>query len=150
MRVVKRLLAFAMCLLLPVGFTACDAKEKTLSEEELIKMLQKPTVMITVGSSHASGVIVRNDDSGIVIASVTHLMDGYDQGIIRFSDGHAGFADVVYCNAESDITLLKIKRSDMDAAFADSFITSPNEPVNSSFPVPSITFTSTLSISPPT
>ena len=109
-----------MCLLLPVSLTACGDGEKTLSEEELIKMLQKPTVMITVGSSHASGVIVRNDDSGIVIASVTHLMDGYDQGIIRFSDGHAGFADVVYCDAESDITLLRIKRSDMDVAFADS------------------------------
>ena len=109
-----------MCVLLSVGCVACGDKEKALSEEELIKMLQKPTVMITVGSSHASGVIVRNDDSGIVIATVTHLMDGYDQGIIRFFDGHAGFADVVYSDAASDITLLRIKRSDMDEAFADS------------------------------
>ena len=100
--------------------TSCGTKKKVLSEEELIQMLQKPTVMITVGSSHASGVIVKNDDSGIVIASVTHLMKGYDQGIIRFSDGHAGFADVLYSDETSDVTLLGIESSDMDASFAGS------------------------------
>ena len=121
MRVVKRLLALATVFLLITGvITACGTKKTELSEEELIKMLQKPTVMITVGSSHASGVIVRSDGSGVVIASVTHLMEGFEQGIIRFSDGHAGFADVVYCDKSTDVTLLKIKRSDMDEAFADS------------------------------
>ena len=86
-------------------------------------MLQKPTVMITVGSSHASGVIVRNDYAGVVLASVTHLLNGYEQGIIRFADGHAGFADIVYSDEKSDITLLKIDRSDMDKGFADSLET---------------------------
>ena len=111
-----------MCLLFTVSVSACESKETALTEEELIKMLQKPTVMITVGSSHASGVIVRNDVSGVVIATVTHLMEGYDQGIIRFFDGHAGFADVVYSDEATDITLLFIKRSDMDEAFADSLV----------------------------
>ena len=121
MRVAKRLLALAMMfLLITCVIGACGDKETVSSEEELIQMLQKPTVMITVGSSHASGVILEKNDAGIVIASVTHLMSGYDQGIIRFSDGHAGFADVVYCDEASDVTLLRIKRSDMDEAFADS------------------------------
>lgn len=122
MRVAKRLLTLLMCLLFTVSVSACESKETALTEEELIKMLQKPTVMITVGSSHASGVIVRNDVSGVVIATVTHLMEGYDQGIIRFFDGHAGFADVVYSDEATDITLLFIKRSDMDEAFADSLV----------------------------
>jgi len=122
MRVVKRLLTLLMCLLFTAGLTACGEKEAAPTEEELIKMLQKPTVMITVGSSHASGVIVRNDASGVIIATVTHLMAGYDQGIIRFFDGHAGFADVVYSDEATDITLLFIKRSDMDEAFADSLV----------------------------
>ncbi|MCR5722382.1 MAG: trypsin-like peptidase domain-containing protein [Lachnospiraceae bacterium] len=122
MRVVKRLMTLLMCLLFTVSVSACGEKETALTEEELIKMLQKPTVMITVGSSHASGVIVKNDASGVVIATVTHLMTGFDQGIIRFFDGHAGFADVVYSDEATDITLLFIKRSDMDEAFADSLV----------------------------
>ena len=122
MRVVKRLMTLLMCLLFTVSVSACGEKETAPTEEELIKMLQKPTVMITVGSSHASGVIVRNDASGVIIATVTHLMAGYDQGIIRFFDGHAGFADVVYSDEATDITLLFIKRSDMDEAFADSLV----------------------------
>ena len=121
---VRRILALAGLFLLITGvINACGTKKASLSEEELIQMLQKPTVMITVGSSHASGVIIQNDDSGIVIATVTHLMEGYEQGIIRFSDGHAGFADVVYSDAATDVTLLKIKRSEMDEAFADSLET---------------------------
>ena len=122
MRVRKILTLLGAAFFCLCAVTACGKKEP-LSEEELIKNLQMPTVMITVGSYHASGVIIDNNDSGITIATVTHLMEGFDQGIIRFSDGHAGFADVVYSDAVSDVTLLKIKREDMDASFADSLKT---------------------------
>ena len=124
MRVFKRITLFTLFVLCLGGNVACGTKS-ALSEEELIKKLQKPTVMITVGSSHASGVIVKSDENGLVIASVTHLLNGYDQGIIRFSDGHAGFADVAYSDEKSDITLLTIDRSDMDAEFADSLEAAP-------------------------
>ena len=122
MRVLKFIKLCVIMLLCLSVFSACGTKS-AFSEEELINVLQKPTVMITVGSSHASGVIVRNDDKGLVLASVTHLLNGYEQGIIRFADDHAGFADVAYCDEKSDITLLTIKRSDMDASFADSLKT---------------------------
>lgn len=96
------------------------AEEIPMSEEELIEELRQPTVMITVGGFRATGVIIGNDNDGITIATVYHLMEGYDQGIVTFYGGKTGFADACYSSSENDICLLKIKREDMTPEFIDS------------------------------
>lgn len=98
-----------------------DDSDSTFDKEEF--SFAAPTVMITVGEYHASGVIISNNEEEIVIASVAHLLSGYDQGIITFTDMHAGFANVFYCCEEDDICLLSIKKSEMDKEFADALPT---------------------------
>ena len=100
--------------------SGCKPKEEPLTEEQFIDLLREPTVMITVGESRASGVIVGKDEECITIATVAHLMSGYDQGIITFCNGKTGFGDVFYCNEADDICLLKIAREDMTKEFVDT------------------------------
>lgn len=99
---------------------ACGSRKTELSEEELIEKLRMPTVMITVDEYRASGVIIGNDDDYITIATVAHLMEGFDQGIITFCGGKSGFANVFFLDTESDICLLRISKEDMTPEFADS------------------------------
>ncbi len=73
--------------------------------------------MITVGESHGSGVIGEITDSEIRICTVAHVVNGYDQGIITFSSGYVGFADVNYCDEKSDVAILTIEKAD----FAEDF-----------------------------
>lgn len=121
----KGFIRLCFVLVLFTAFTGCKKEpDKLQSEEEIIEALLAPTVMITVGDSHASGVIIENSSERIVIASVSHLTNGdYDQGIITFSDNHAGFADVMVDDAKLDVCLLSIKKSEMDASFAESLET---------------------------
>lgn len=110
-------------LLLSVLLTACKAKEQVTNEEDVIKSLLPTTVMITAGEYRASGVIIGKDDKEMTIASVAHLMSGYDQGIVRFYSGDVGFADVFCCDEASDIALMKIRKEDCDENFFDSIVT---------------------------
>lgn len=114
-------LFFGLFFLLMV--TACGDKKTELSEEELIEQLRQPTVMITVDEYRASGVIIGNDEDYVTIATVAHLMDGFDQGIITFCGGKSGFANVFFIDTESDICLLRIKKEDMTPEFANSLPT---------------------------
>lgn len=74
--------------------------------------------MITVGEMRASGVIVKNTDEKLLIISVAHLLDGYDQGIVTFLSGKVGFANVVYCDVSSDVAILEINKKDFTDDFA--------------------------------
>lgn len=118
----KRFVSFLLILSLAL-FSAGCGKNNTpskLSEEDLLHELVLPTVMITVGEFHASGVIIDKSEDEIVIASVAHLLEGYDQGIVTFSDMHVGFGNVFYCNEKDDICLLKIPRKDFDESYYET------------------------------
>lgn len=110
-------------LLVSVLLTACGHKEQAAKEDDVIESLLSATVMITVGDYRASGVIIGKDDKEMTIASVAHLMSGYDQGIVRFASGDVGFADVFCCDEASDIAILSIRKEDCDEAFYDSIHT---------------------------
>lgn len=118
----KRFVSFLLLLSVAIFFVGCGKNDtpSKLSEEDLLQELVLPTVMITVGEFHASGVIIDKSDEEIVIASVAHLLSGYDQGIITFSDMHVGFGNVFYCNEADDICLLRIPRTDFDEAYYES------------------------------
>ncbi len=110
----KKIFVLGMVFLLLM--TACTkATEKT--EEEIILSLLDQTVMITVGEYRASGVIIKETDENIIIASVAHLLSGYDQGIISFNQGKVGFADVFYCDDVSDIALLSMAKENLEEDF---------------------------------
>lgn len=124
----KRLVKLFFVLFSFAILLGCKQKENTsVSEEDLIQSLIPPTVMITVGSAHASGVIIENTAERIVIATVAHLCEGYDQGIVSFSDGHAGFGDVFFLDTKDDVCLLSIKKIDMDESFANSIIAAKSD-----------------------
>lgn len=117
----KRVTALFLGLFfLLLGASCGKASDEPISEEELLEKLRQPTVMITVEDYRATGVIIGNDDDYLTIATVAHLMDGYDQGIITFYGGKSGFADVFYCDTGNDICLMRIKKQDMTPGFAES------------------------------
>ncbi len=120
----RKLLLFLPLLVL----LGCGKKEnEAFNEEEFIQSLIPPTVMITVGFGHASGVIIENTDDRIVIATVAHLCEGFDQGIISFSDGHAGFGDVFFLDTKDDVCLMSIRKEDMDESFANSIVAAKSD-----------------------
>lgn len=115
-----------LCLLFSLMFVSCGTKESVdppKTEDEVIKSVIEPTVMITVGEYRATGVMISKDENRLLIASVAHLLEGFDQGIIRFYSGQAGFADVIYCDEASDVAILEIRMEDMDSEFAASLKT---------------------------
>lgn len=121
MKYFRRVTALFFGLFFLLSVSSCgNEKIEPITEEELLENLRQPTVMITVEEYRATGVIIGNDNEYITIASVAHLMDGYDQGIITFYGGKTGFADVFYCDTANDICLMRIKKTDMTPQFADS------------------------------
>ncbi len=108
---------FFSCLLVIFCFLNVSCAKEKESEEETIERLRNSVVMITVGESHGSGIIGEITDSKITIFTVAHVVAGYDQGIITFSSGYVGFADLAYCDEKSDVAILTIDKSN----FADDF-----------------------------
>lgn len=111
--------------MLMICLTACGKETETSvrSQEEVITSLIEPTVMITVGEYVATGVIVGNENGKITIYTVAHLTEGYDQGIIRFYDGKAGFADVTFFDEKTDVCIMSINTEDMDADYVSGIKT---------------------------
>ena len=118
MKTAKNIFTLFLALTFALSMCACG-KEKKITEET-IETLREPTVMITVGEMRASGVVVKNTDDKIIIISVAHLLEGYDQGIVTFLSGKVGFADVVYCDAASDVAIMQINKKDFTEDFAAS------------------------------
>ena len=84
-----------------------ETEEETYgSEEELVLSLMPCTVMVTAGENHASGVILEISDDEVTLITAGHLMEGYDQGIITFTTGNAGFGDVKYISDNPDICIM--------------------------------------------
>lgn len=108
-----------LALLMALSFCSCK-KEAVRTEEEIIETLIEPTVMITVGEKHATGVLVEKNEEKVTLFSVAHLMEGYDQGIVSFADGNVAFADVVYINSQNDICILEIESKYLSKDFYDS------------------------------
>ena len=110
---------FFSCLLVFLCFftVSCTGDKESETEEELIERLRNSVVLITEGESHGSGVIGEITDSEIYIYTAAHVVAGYDQGIITFSSGYVGFADVSCCDEKSDAAILTINKSD----FVDDF-----------------------------
>jgi len=116
----KKLYLTILCIMSMLFLSSCGTGKKAMTEAEIIDTLIEPTVRITVGNYRGTGVIIENDDEKITIASVAHLLTGYDQGIISFYSGKTGFADVFYCDEASDVCLLRISKEDMSEDFANS------------------------------
>jgi len=103
-----------------ISLTGCGKKEPIKTYDDLLKELRDVTVMINAGEDHASGVVIGNDGDTITIVTAAHLMEGFNQGIITFYDGKAGFADVVLCDTVTDICLLTMKCGDFADGYAES------------------------------
>lgn len=104
----------------PIGGPQENTASLHNTENELLERLRSSVVMITVGEYHGSGVIVENDGKMLTIATVAHLMEGYDQGIITFKGGKVGFGDVVYINREKDLSFLSVSCDDLGEDILDA------------------------------
>ncbi len=89
-------------------------KDPEMTQEEFVMTLMPSTVMVTAGESHASGVIIDINDERIAIVTAGHLMQGYDQGIITFYTGNAGFGNVRFISENPDICILEFERKYLD------------------------------------
>ena len=111
-RIILLLWVFLLCL------SSCGTQKvnnaKPLSDEELIEYVRPSVIMVTVGTKHASGVIVSIDDDYITMLTAGHLMEGYDQGIVTFYTDDVGFADVEYISQNPDICIMRIAREYLD------------------------------------
>lgn len=87
---------------------------KPMSEEEVIDLMRRATVKITVGEKSGSGVILEITDERVTLVTCFHLMQGYEQGIISFCSGQVGFADVVHMTKAPDLCFLTFNRKDLD------------------------------------
>ncbi|MCQ2519489.1 MAG: serine protease [Lachnospiraceae bacterium] len=96
------------------ALTDSEASGKTLSEEELFDKIRNSVVMVTAGEKHASGIIVDITNEKVVMLTAGHLMTGFDQGIITFATGNAGFGDVVYISENPDLCILSFKTECID------------------------------------
>jgi len=126
MKITTDILILLACLLLLAGCGNIENKDEPTTKEhenietevtnktsdDIIADLRESTVMIYAGELHGTGVVIGNDGETITLASVAHLMKGYDQGIVTFFSGKTGFANVVYIDDYSDICLLTMKVSD--------------------------------------
>lgn len=101
----KWLLLAAACVI-----TACTKASET---EVSLENIRSASVKIVVGERYGSGIIVDNNGEELTIATVWHLLEGYDQGIVSFIDGKTGFGDVVKVKADKDLCFLSMKTSDL-------------------------------------
>lgn len=112
-----------VCVIIVVlSFSGCGTSKTEDTLEDTLDRIRNATVMVTVGEDHATGVIVGNDNNFITIATVSHLLNGYDQGIITFFNGKAGFADVKSCNAVLDVCILAIDTRLLDSDFVSNIV----------------------------
>lgn len=127
-----RLLTICAALVILLGiflgfFFYVKGKTKTepidyskLSDEEKVMILRKNTVMITVGEYHGTGVIIEKNDTDIIIVTTYHLMEGYNQGIVTFSDNNVGMGNVLACFPEWDLCFLGFNSKDFDKEVLDA------------------------------
>lgn len=109
--------AVALHKLLTVNVLPAAGDE--MSEQGLIEALRNSAVTVTVGEYHGSGVIVLVNDREIRVITSAHLMEGYEQGIVSFANGKAGFGNVSGYYADRDFCILSLLRQDMAEDFCD-------------------------------
>lgn len=80
------------------------------TEDELLSFLRKQTVKITCGEKHASGIIYEINDDSVILLTAGHLCGDYEQGIIEFSTGNAGFGDIEVVTETPDMAILSFSR----------------------------------------
>lgn len=76
------------------------------TDDELVDYVRPMVVMVTAGENHASGVIADISEDYVTVFTAGHLMEGYDQGIITFYTGNAGFGDVCYVSENPDLCIM--------------------------------------------
>ncbi len=89
---------------------------KTVSDEEFAISLMPCAVMVNAGEAQGSGVILDISNEMVTIVTAGHLMNGYNQGIITFNTGQAGFADVKYCSDKPDICIMTFSTDYIDSS----------------------------------
>ncbi len=99
--------------------TGCTTK-KEIDPETILENIRKVTVMVYVEDSHASGVIVSNLDDVILIATVSHLVEGHDQAIITMPGGETVFGNVICLDSMKDTALLQIEKQYLDENFINN------------------------------
>lgn len=99
--------------------TGCTTK-KEIDPETILENIRKVTVMVYVEDSHASGVIVSNLDDVILIATVSHLVEGHDQAIITMPGGETVFGNVICLDPMKDTALLQIEKQYLDENFINN------------------------------
>lgn len=110
----KRLTFILLSLILLI--TGC-AKSDTPTTEEVLEAVSPSVVMIYVEQSHGSGVIYADCDDRIKIATVAHLVAGYDQAIITMSGGETVFGNVEFYDKGKDIAIVSVEKQYLDAEF---------------------------------
>lgn len=89
-------------------------EETEMHPEDVIKELRTCTVQVTAGEHHGSGVILDISDKEVTVLTAGHLMLGYDQGIISFYNGFAGFGNVRYVAENPDLCILSFETKYLD------------------------------------
>lgn len=104
---VMLLIFFGLSLLCGCSNQAKETAENEFSSvDELVEFIRVSTVMVTAGEKHASGLILGIDEKEVTIVTAGHLMEGFNQGIITFSTGNAGFGDVRFVSENPDLCIM--------------------------------------------
>lgn len=100
-------------------FTGCSSKTEK-DPEATLESIRNVTVMVNVEGRHASGIVVANLDDYILVATVSHLVEGYDQAIITMPGGETVFGNVVSLDPMKDTSLLQIEKQYLDENFINN------------------------------
>ena len=118
-RIMIKKIIVPIILSLILLLTGCTTK-KEIDPETILENIRKVTVMVYVEDSHASGVIVSNLDDVILIATVSHLVEGHDQAIITMPGGETVFGNVICLDPMKDTALLQIEKQYLDENFINN------------------------------
>ena len=113
----KVILSIVLSLILLLA--GCSSK-KQADEETILDNIRKVTVMIYVEDSHGSGVVVSDCGDGIIVATVSHLVQGHDQAIITMPGGETIFGNVISFDSMKDTALIKIEKQYLDENFINN------------------------------
>lgn len=102
-------------------------EEKIITEEEFVLSLRPENVMVSVGKEQGSGVIIDITDEKVTIVTAGHLMLGYEQGIITFPTGNAGFANVEYVSENPDLCVMSFLTEYIDSSLLKELRAAKND-----------------------
>lgn len=110
----KKIILLLVSLILFISGCGSSAEHDDLS---IVNEFGKSVVLIREGSSHGSGVVIDVNETYIVVATVAHLVEGFDQAIVSFAGGETLFGNITYSDSGSDVAIVKVETQYVDDLF---------------------------------